>query len=681
MSDSSNLKIPYRIANVIVNPQLHTLQHQNGTVKLEPKAMKLLELLVKNQGQVCSKQQIADEVWPRQIVADDAVTRLIFVLRNALADDAKSPVFISTIPKKGYVFLVEAKPLPSPRKRLAMLITTILLFVALIFIGYNWPTSEVSQNTANYQIERALPITHQEGREYNYVIDKGVAAYFHQHNELTSLLVIRGKSAPISLVADYWRKRSLIIVDNVLFYVRYTSSQYQVVQQTLDGVSKILVESTAPIYSLSMDRSGQNLLFNQYQDNENTRLHQYSFLSGQISPMDLITHLKVNKVYSHYYHAPLDTLFFVGIEGRKPTIYGLKSNDEGASSHITGFERIRYITQGKNADELLVVGTYHFTQGIWSVSLDTKQINLIQSHQDNDITHAAFNAEQNVLYYSFQGQRVDLKEVSLQGKTNRLPHLNSTLIESNASYSSDGEEIYFASDRNGDFELYGYQVGTSVTRQITQLKATKIWYYSFSTDGTKVAVVYSKNHIRLGVVSTATGELVKSVALEEIKFPLSWSADDRYIYISEHRQKIAMYVYDAQSLTIEKKRTGLGLTAVELSPGKVLAFDYQSQQFSSYDFYAERLEAMSDPIQDYVPLAPHNTHSDGKQAMLLYSDGMKKTIFRLLFAKDQGKRQQTLVAHILQSGNMQAFSPEMSALLLADRERSMNGNIVGLHLK
>ena len=81
----------------MVNPQLNTIANE----RVEPKVMQLLDFLVRHQGQVCSKQSILDEIWPRQIVADDAVTRLIFVVRGALGDDAKSPKFISTIPKKG----------------------------------------------------------------------------------------------------------------------------------------------------------------------------------------------------------------------------------------------------------------------------------------------------------------------------------------------------------------------------------------------------------------------------------------------------------------------------------------------------------------------------------------------------------------------------------------------------
>lgn len=668
--------MPYQVANVHINPQLNTIQNE----RVESRVMQLLTFLVQQQGKVCSKQDILNEIWPRQIVADDAVTRLIFILRAALGDDAKSPIFISTIPKKGYVFLVKAKPIPSAllKKSTVALIVTCFFVIGILLTWHNWPASS---DITKYQIQRSLPITHQEGREYNYVVGKNFTGYFHEYNNITKLIINENNQQSRVLAEDNWQKRSLILLDELFLYVRFMDSRHQIIQQTLNGERAILFESQTPIYSLSFDTNTQTLLFNHYQNNNSTMLYSYSFISKKVTPFNFRRINPPNKINSHYYQSSENILFFVGIESRKPTIYGLKRGSDLFKYKIEGFEKVLNISQGKTANELLVVGTYQFTQGIWVVSLDKSEISIVFSHPDNDITQAYLHTRENAIYYSFQGQRIDLKEVDLQGKQNNLPKLNSTLVDKTARYTPDGKEIYFTSNRSGDFELYSYQKNTYSTRKVSSLKARNIWYYSLSNDQSKAAIVYSTDQIRLGILDIDSGKVINSISLDEIKFPLGWSKDNKHIYISEHLSSISMYLYDAEKLTIKKKRENIGLTAWELRSNEVVAFDYHTNQFVAYNFQTDQLTSLSNTVPNHTHLAPFNTYTNGKVVMILFKDGMQKTVSSLLLSKDIAKRQEILVANILQSGNMQVFSPDMSSILMADVNKDKNGNISSLQLK
>ena len=51
------------------------------------------------------RHQILDEVWQQEFVGDGAVSSIISRLRKALADDARSPRHIETLPKRGYRLL------------------------------------------------------------------------------------------------------------------------------------------------------------------------------------------------------------------------------------------------------------------------------------------------------------------------------------------------------------------------------------------------------------------------------------------------------------------------------------------------------------------------------------------------------------------------------------------------
>ncbi len=88
-----------------VQPSLNRLLRGDLTIRLEPKMMDVLVALAARPGQVLSKDEIADAVWPNLFVTESVITRAIAGLRRALEDDARAPRFIETIAKRGYRLL------------------------------------------------------------------------------------------------------------------------------------------------------------------------------------------------------------------------------------------------------------------------------------------------------------------------------------------------------------------------------------------------------------------------------------------------------------------------------------------------------------------------------------------------------------------------------------------------
>ncbi len=78
------------------------LASENTIVKLEPKVMDLLQLLASRPGEVFTRTQLEDQVWPDVVVGYDALTKSIGKLREALGDTGKPSTYVQTIPKKGY---------------------------------------------------------------------------------------------------------------------------------------------------------------------------------------------------------------------------------------------------------------------------------------------------------------------------------------------------------------------------------------------------------------------------------------------------------------------------------------------------------------------------------------------------------------------------------------------------
>lgn len=92
----------FRIGECLVEPSLNRVSRDGQTVQLEPKAMDVLLCLTERAGEVVGKREVVDAVWQTEFVADNTLTRRIAQLREAFGDDARSPTYIETIPKRGY---------------------------------------------------------------------------------------------------------------------------------------------------------------------------------------------------------------------------------------------------------------------------------------------------------------------------------------------------------------------------------------------------------------------------------------------------------------------------------------------------------------------------------------------------------------------------------------------------
>lgn len=85
-------------------------------ISLPPKELAVLSLLVRNAGEMVTKDQLIDEVWHGGIVSDESLTRCIYALRRYLGE-CKNARYIDTIYGKGYRFSAEVEIVESRSQR------------------------------------------------------------------------------------------------------------------------------------------------------------------------------------------------------------------------------------------------------------------------------------------------------------------------------------------------------------------------------------------------------------------------------------------------------------------------------------------------------------------------------------------------------------------------------------
>jgi DNA-binding winged helix-turn-helix (wHTH) protein len=73
-------------------------------VAITPKVLDTLVVLLEHASQVLTRGDLMKAVWPDTNVEEGSLTRNISALRRALGDDTGTPVYIETLPKRGYRF-------------------------------------------------------------------------------------------------------------------------------------------------------------------------------------------------------------------------------------------------------------------------------------------------------------------------------------------------------------------------------------------------------------------------------------------------------------------------------------------------------------------------------------------------------------------------------------------------
>jgi DNA-binding winged helix-turn-helix (wHTH) protein len=72
---------------------------------LTPTAFALLRYLVEHAGQLVTKEELLQAIWPETAVTEGVLTTHIRQLRQALGDEAKAPRYIETVHRRGYRFI------------------------------------------------------------------------------------------------------------------------------------------------------------------------------------------------------------------------------------------------------------------------------------------------------------------------------------------------------------------------------------------------------------------------------------------------------------------------------------------------------------------------------------------------------------------------------------------------
>ena len=90
------------------------LRRLGRDLRLQPQPLKLLSLLVTQAGNIVTRDEIRKELWNEDTFVDfdQGMNFCVRQIREALRDDAERPMFVQTMPKRGYRFIA---PISAPK--------------------------------------------------------------------------------------------------------------------------------------------------------------------------------------------------------------------------------------------------------------------------------------------------------------------------------------------------------------------------------------------------------------------------------------------------------------------------------------------------------------------------------------------------------------------------------------
>jgi TolB-like protein/DNA-binding winged helix-turn-helix (wHTH) protein/Tfp pilus assembly protein PilF len=161
---SEETKHFYEFGPFRLDPRKRRLMRDGEPVRLTPKALDLLLVLIEERGRTVEKDELLEKVWAGTVVEENNLNQNITALRKSLGDSRQDSQYIATVPGIGYRFVADVRKvddevIPQRHKgesqrdektsgarvfRYALLILAPLVLAALV---YAWYTREKPRPT------------------------------------------------------------------------------------------------------------------------------------------------------------------------------------------------------------------------------------------------------------------------------------------------------------------------------------------------------------------------------------------------------------------------------------------------------------------------------------------------------------------------------------------------------
>ena len=559
------------------------LRKHGVRIKLQDQPLQILALLVEKPGEVVTREQLRDRLWPADTFVDfdHSLNSAVKKLRQALNDDPDVPRFIETLPRRGYRFIAEirngSQPGSPPTAKEATLngasgssvpaaaaaapparshhwklwAAGALGFLLALGLVY-WLRPPLSSRNRTSEAIRLVPLTtysgefskgsfSPDGNEIAYAWegdqgDRGVDIYVKQ----------LGVEKPLQITRDFGVNFSPVWSPDGRYIAFLHSKQGEqpgiFVMPALGGPPRKLYEFhdneiCKPILSWSTD--GRILLFSEQTTPQPCQIRQLTLDNLTVRSLSSPP-IPSTGDWDAQYSPDGASIAFIRNTKDVEDIYVMRASG-GPPRRVTFDNRLLSgITWMPDSKEIIFSSNRGGASwGLWRVAVDggtaPERLSIgseraympTVSLRGNRLAYASGSWNENIW-------RVPIGPDQRGGKPEKF--ITSSMSEEGPQYSPDGKRIAFQSTRSGSFEIWRADADGSNLVQLTSFGGPLTGTPRWSPDGSRISFDTRPGpHPNIHIISAEGGPPRRFVNETSDDGVASWSHDGRWLYFASNR--------------------------------------------------------------------------------------------------------------------------------------------------
>jgi Tol biopolymer transport system component/DNA-binding winged helix-turn-helix (wHTH) protein len=594
-----------RFADFEVDFRAGELRKRGRRIRLQEQPFRVLTMLVERSGEVVSREELRQKLWPADTFVDfdHGLNSAVARLREKLNDSAEAPRYVETVPKRGYRFigLVEEAdssvldtltPVPTPKIQPGVLSrvgirswTAVVLALVALLLFAGWKLWQLTRGHSDRPLE-IIPMAVLPGYEVEPAFSRdGNQVAFreingHRNSGIFTALVggdssLRLTNSPADCCAT-WSPDSR----QVAFVRRNESKDDIYVVPALGGIERKVYSSPRDLNPhLTWSPDGRVLAF---PENDGTDTHSWITL---LSLVDSTTRRLTMPPGEDRDDSPAFSPDGSQVAFDRESIAGVANNVYVVSAKGGEPRRLTFdnrpifgLTWDADGCEVIYSSIREGPAKLWRVSTSggvprpVAGVGLMAYSpsvppKGNELAYRQAIGKDNIW-------RITLKDSKhLSGPPNIAIAAKGRKLRPN--FSPDGKRIAFESDRLGAMEIWTCNNDGRNCTQLTSLHGTA-GNAHWSPDGRHIAFEFhpsERAEVYLLDVETHVSTLVSTIPGADNLAP-SWSRDGRWLYFSSRRGTGPFQIWKispTRGRPIQVTKAG-GIAATESRDGRFLYY-------------------------------------------------------------------------------------------------------------
>jgi Tol biopolymer transport system component/DNA-binding winged helix-turn-helix (wHTH) protein len=614
----SQLNRVFRFGEYELSVRALELRKNGEVVRLQQQPLRVLLALLEYSGEVITRDEIRDRVWPDANVQDfeNSLRVAVTKLRQALGDDTEKPQFIETLPRRGYRWLhpvtvhenhlngVEADPADGAVGEMV----TVLggrrigqgqaadggvgfgnILLTLTLLGLALVAGQFLRHRPSAPEPKIVPLTTYPGLEFMPAISpdgKRVAFQWTGAKDDDPYGVY------VKLIGDDRARRLTVTPEDasdgnpvwspdgkLVYFYRRGGPQSGIYVAPADGGPATLVVATS-MYRRRLRRnrfdiapSGKMLVYpDEIPGQDTAGLFLLDLGTMQSRPLTVpppSSEGDGDPAFSHdgkslvFQRDTVDRqqLYVTPVEGGAARPLAANYTSDFMDGMAWTMDDREVVVGGNPLRRITVAGEPAVTKVSYVPGLA-----VFPSLRGNRLAYVQSNTNANVW-------KLELKDAThVAGEPTKL--ITSTRQQAAAAFSPDGRRIAFQSDRSGSWEIWVSDRDGSNSMQLTHFGNVLAGTPRWSPDGRQIVFDAQANGLTQVYIIYADGgtplQLTHDQAGSEVP---SWSRDGKWIYYSNVRRGGgSVWRVPAAGGTPQLVTSGTGIYAVESPDGKYVYY-------------------------------------------------------------------------------------------------------------